>query len=53
MFSHQMENGARAGIISPDTMAIAEGFKLHERNKASVNGKGGSDAGSYGGRWGI
>ena len=36
-----------------NAMAIEEGFRLHERNKASVNGTGGSDAGNYGGRWGI
>ena len=36
-----------------NAMAIAEGFRLHERNKAPVNGTRGLDAGSYGGRWGI
>jgi len=36
-----------------NAMAIAEGFRLHERNKASVYGTGGSNAESYGGRWGI
>ena len=36
-----------------NVMAISEGFRLHERNKASVTGKGGLDARNYGGRWGI
>ena len=33
--------------------AMAEGFRLHERNKASINGTGSSDAERYGGRWGV
>ena len=36
-----------------NAMAIAEGVRLNERNKASVNGTRGSDAGNYCGRWGL
>ena len=38
------------GFASPPTnaMAIAEGFRIHERKKALVNGTRGSDAGGYG-----
>ena len=32
---------------------IAEGFRLHESNKASVYGSEGTDASESGGRWGI
>ncbi len=40
-------------LPNANEMAIAEGFRLHERNRASVYGSGGMDASENGGRWGI
>ena len=52
-FENELNDAWREAREKGIEYGIAEGFRLHERNKASVYGTGGSNAESYGGRWGI
>ncbi len=49
----KMDESTHSPLPNANEMAIAEGFRLHERNRASVYGSGGMDASENGGRWGI